>query len=484
MTKEKGFTIIELMIAMAIALIILPLGYMIIFSGSKAHLDGIDEYQLQSDMRVAAEHMNSVIRYSTVVFGVTEDDFNPNHGVPLTSGWSYIGSCPDDGIVHYQYDSSTDSHNKTILIENKDDIIFNAEFIDKNPDIDDKLVKFILTGDLTDSSKTVSIDTELQALNSLQVVDRGHEFNRSVALAYRSDPRPVAEKSHAAIAMVLDVSGSMSWNMDGNTPSWNEDSRIDILKEVAKDFVDELEHSSVSLVPFSRNANNPMSFKEVEDETGKAQLISDINSLNADGGTNTGDGLRRGYYQLEYFNDNKEAYGVADKNILNYMIILVDGVTTMASAVINVNDAGSYYLGDFVEFVDGDSDIGSSLWYRSTNTGSHRFSGNLASGTYYAYNLPRIIGHGNELDPYGEDYVDEMGLKIRNSSLDIKAFVIGFSNRNWELESVDDIADATGATSSVEGVNYYIATDQTQLEDIFEDIGGQILADLWHVSGP
>lgn len=484
MTNEKGFTIVELMIALAIALIILPLGYMLIFSGSKAHLDGIDEYQLQSDMRVASEHMNNTIRYSTVVFAVTEDDFNPNDGVPLTSGWNYIGSCPEDGIVHYEYDSSTGNHNKTILIGNKDDITFNAEFIDKNPDIDDKLIKFILTGDLTDSPKTVSIDTELQALNSLQVVDRGHDLNRSVALAYRNDPRPVAENSHAAVAMVLDVSGSMNWNMDGNNPSGNEDSRIRILRKVARDFVDELEHSSISLVPFSRNANDPMDFKKVDDETDKDELDNDINSLDAHGGTNTGDGLRRGYYQLNHFNDNKETYDVADKNILNYMIILVDGVTTMASAVINVYDAGSYYMGDFVEFVDGDSDISSSLWYRSTNTGSHRFSGELASGTYPHENLPRIIGHGNELDPFGEDYVDEMGLKISNSSLDIKAFVIGFSNRDWELESVDDIADATGATSSVEGVNYYIATDEAELNDIFEDIGGQILDDLWHVSGP
>lgn len=487
---NKGLTIVELIIAVAIGLIIIIVAYPMIFHGTETHSRGVDEYQIQSDMRAAASTINQVIRFSTVVFAVTEEDFNPDEG--LSKGWDYIGATPDrKKIIHYQYDPDSGTHVERVIVEKLPNLSFETKFKKEDLEIEEKLIHFTLNGYIGASKEAIAISSELEALNSLQVIDRGYEGNPSVALAFRKDPRPVAEHYHAAVAMVLDVSGSMAWDMEGhrseqwltgersnnNPAGWwyvpipEEDRRITLLQNRAKELVESLENASVSLVPFSTNANNPGEFINVDENIG--DINDDIDNLIADGGTNTGDGLRRAYFHLEYFNDNKADYNLEDKELLNYIIILVDGVTTFGSY--DVYRSGNNY---YYSFVDDNDNISSNYLIINNFSGEYTGTGNL-------WHSRRPAGKGNELDATGTEYVNYFGNIIQNDNeLDIKSFVIGFSALEQELDSVEDIATATGAEMGSDGNNYYIAENEEELQEIFDEIGGKIMHDLWQVFGP
>ena len=96
------------------------------------------------------------------------------------------------------------------------------------------------------------------------------------------------------------------------------------------------ENINLSITPFSNTANSVKDDDENGDDFNKMMSLKDeiedgkikgiIDSIKASGGTNTGDGMRRGFYSIVDFNNENQ-----DKAIKNFMIILVDGETNLAS---------------------------------------------------------------------------------------------------------------------------------------------------------
>ena len=174
-----------------------------------------------------------------------------------------------------------------------------------------------------------TIVTELESKNALQVVDRSY-LNLGNALAYRYDSRiGEASNAQAVVSMVLDRSGSMDDNMQGNSTSTTSAKRITKMKAEAVRLVEALSKNTninISIIPFSSTANNPGDMLSANKNL--SSIKSTINALTASGGTNTGDAIRRGYYQIKNFNEKEENKNRTNKN---FMIILVDGVTTFAS---------------------------------------------------------------------------------------------------------------------------------------------------------
>ena len=68
--------------------------------------------------------------------------------------------------------------------------------------------------------------------------------------------------------MVLDVSGSMNYRMDGNTTNDNSLRRITYLKSAASELIEKFAASEypvyMALVPFSTHADNPGEFQHVQ----------------------------------------------------------------------------------------------------------------------------------------------------------------------------------------------------------------------------
>lgn len=525
MKNQKGYTLLEVILAMAIGFMLMAVIWSILGLGVRSQSFTANEYEKQANMRYAIETINNRMRFFTVGFAVTEEDFEPSYNNAsgelegVVAPWSYIGLSPDKThLVHYEY--KEDGYITTDLTLPVEGLDLDLRFIKESNPQDDNLLTLLLKG-YENEQETFDIQTTIDAINALHLIDWGDgtHSGAAVALAYRTEETPEIDKRPvAAMSMVLDTSGSMNYKVnseiigDHNSNNPEERSRISILKDSLKLMVEDLsegENAFVSLVRFHNNANIPNNnlnktspdiadgFSIIKDDNLNRwrDLIDDINAYE-NGGTNTGDGMRRGYYQLLDFNNNLDQDSLEDgQEIENYMVILVDGVTTMASAVVSNN--GFWIFDDYYYHKDFFMANGNILDQSVKNPkSSFNLPGEIIG--------PMTIGKGSELDERGTNYVNRIGERLiqaknlphETKDLELKdnVFVIGFSGIDDNLISLKDIAKAVGI--SVEPNNsdvnsdfinndrVFVARSAEDLDGVFKDISGYISEDLWQVSGP
>ncbi len=335
MKERKGFTLVELLIVLALMSIIITFGTGYLTFGSKGHSMTFEEFNIQSDLRIVSQKINSIIREASATFILHREDAEL-----LTDEWNYIMLNEDKtGLFEYNWNPTTKKHDKIERAGSVDgstlELLFDK---DSNPD-EDKLIQFTLT--LKKGDKERVLETELESLNSLQIIDRSYD-KAGNTLAYRYDTRvDNVSNAQAVVGMVLDTSGSMAKTMsndpaDDLSPNANKHSRIKKMKAEAVRLVEKLAEKPniyISTIPFSYTANNPHAMLNVK--TSLTTIKHNIDDLKAKGGTNTGDGIRRAYYRISDFNELEENKNRTNKN---FMIILVDGVTTLASVTRVVNE--------------------------------------------------------------------------------------------------------------------------------------------------
>lgn len=293
MKVKKGFTLVELLIALALVSLIIVTGTNPLLIGIKAHAITIDEFNVQSNTRYVSAKINTIIRDASGVFVLhREDDEN------LTEEWNYIMLNEDSTkLLEYVWDDVSKTHIPRELVVGINDVTFDLEFIKNNPPDKDKLLEFNLN--VKTGGIVREIKSELESKNALQVIDRSY-MNKGNTLAYRYDARlDEASNAQAVIAMVLDTSGSMAYNMNGNSTTNSSNKRITKMKAEAVRLVESLAKNNniyISIVPFSSTANNPKEMLKANSNL--STIRNQINGLSADGGTNTGDGIRRGFYKI------------------------------------------------------------------------------------------------------------------------------------------------------------------------------------------
>ncbi|MBI9011638.1 MAG: VWA domain-containing protein [Clostridiales bacterium] len=145
-------------------------------------------------------------------------------------------------------------------------------------------------------------------------------------------PVTVPEKE---VVLVLDRSGSMAWDLAGKSKSssgYSGPDRMSILKDAATTFVDKLSENpklKLSVISYSSSSTvferNSMKLIDISNGTvsnsttnkNREAIKDHINDMNASGGTNVGDAMRKGYQLL----DTSESSDDAEK----YFVFLSDG---------------------------------------------------------------------------------------------------------------------------------------------------------------
>lgn len=454
--KKDGFTLVEIVVSIVLIGLVFSLAGMFLDFSFRAERKVEAEYDLQTEVRKATEALNNAIRNSSVTFIVPGSVFASTK----KDKWSYFGLEDQNKIVQYTWNPDSGTHDRSVVVSARDGILYNLYFKQNNPG--SKLVEYYLDViNENDDTKSVSVSSELAALNSLAVDDGGSDSNPAVAVAFRSDnaPRPeevtTQREVTIAISLVLDVSGSMAYDMNGRKKGdrgFNSNEiRMDIMKREAQKLIDSyvaLGGIEVSIIPYSNTANNPGDLLAATSRN-QNTLRNKISGLKADGGTNTGDGLRRGYYQLR--NNYNKNY---DKEIVNYIIMLTDGEPTYFSGDnrYNANNYSSY----IPKLGDGNCDS-NYIWGVGNNDGRDG-----------ATNLARSMS-----------YCNNIGQKIKqDTELNVGTFVIGFSAVPAEITNNKTVA------KDYCGGRYYEAGSEIALETAFQEITSTILRETWHIYGP
>lgn len=573
--NKKGFTLLEVTLTIALIGIISIIAYSIFNMSNKPHTIVSNEYIFQSNVRIASQKLTNIIKESTAIFAyknidpvftsdifpestssgnkiIIDENFINNSenkndlskAIGKYRGWSFI-TLSDDGkeLREFIYKENPDTGKGYYVLQRilekqkvgQNDIEYKIIYKKNKPYIEDNLLEYTIKAEVPNATniEPFIINSEVEALNSLQVIEKGDYKEAAKVIFYRTDERPMGVDAEAAVAMVLDISGSMGEDMDGNTgaidnANASNASRISILKAKATELVDKMakvDNININLIPFSNKAySNSISWWGEENlwieyslkpfynaNTQKDILNQIIDHLNASGGTNVGDGIRRAYYRLNEY-DNKDAN--------KYMILLMDGVPTFGSVYktqaswiwsksnnskVIKKDGKDYYRSGITDIYNNTkyiyfSDIDFVKDARDVEDYWYDVGWLYGYYAYWSYNnmyplnekpinpIAFYAGPGSDSDPYiSKPYITEMSKKladIKNTKgeKNLKVFVIGFSNVPEEKEELEFI---TGELAKyTKQATSYDVTNAEGLEKVFNEINQIILEDLWHIIGP
>ena len=278
-----------------------------------------------------------------------------------------------------------------------------------------------------------------------RILDTDNSEDGSFDVKYSIIPERIMKRDVSSnndkkdIVLVLDTSGSMDLDIDGNETVNEYNKRLSIMKNTAVDFIDEIHKDSnvkIGLVQYNSTIKNFKSISNRNDD----KLIDTINSMTAKGGTNIGEGLRKSYYMIRNSNGK-------DK----YIVLMSDGFSTAFTAVNNKtvyheaqgNNAKGYINNKYNEF----SDLISTEFKENSSFNNVSF----------------IVNYGdNDEKGYALQYAKKIGNKIKESNKEIKTFVIGFSN-GANSEKLQQIADSAAGS-------YYKAIDENAMDKVYEAI--------------
>jgi len=567
-SSMRGVTLIELLLALGLISIVIMVSTNILMVSMNSQRAAVKEYSLQSDLRRVAEHTNEVIRYSKAVFAVPSTFVSSESKMDL--GWNYLMVSSDGKrIVSMEYDSSINKHAEKVLVPETEGLRYRVSFEKDNVRNSDKVLSFRIYASTVDENgnmlkEKIVYESSVETVNAIQVVDKGTLAAPSIALAYRGDGQTSGKGKNqiAYITIVIDVSNSMNLTPSdgGRTNHETNNSRITKVREaligdgteIGNGVIQSLskeENIFVSLVPFANSANFPSPHAnsdpsavhpiyEVYQNPQTNQLLTSIKDMKADGhdssrygggqgGTNTGDGLRRAYYLHDTFRDRMNESGLTileTDQVHHYMIVLVDGETTFETALYNYHDNGFY------TYSDRRVRIGNSWYYRfnwntewrNTFKSAYLLDGNIPLSTTIADNPLTLVDFGNYnisyraqdwrgwyetsytgyVAKYGEPNTSFDTAVITgngSSTINNSAYIAAIGNKIDSFENGTGINSyligyASGLTTNITYIGNSIGNSEENrynyddpdfnLEDVFKNIATDIMADFWIAAGP
>ena len=543
--NSKGFSLVELLVALALIGIIIFILTNILLFANRTEQIMTKEYFMQSDIRRVTEVTNELVRYSKAIFAVPQS-FVSSTDV-MDPGWSFLMLSPDaKRIVIMEYDEDLGRHVENTAVEASADISYYVEFEkDESAGGEGVLIYSIYAYNRDEfgnkTNQVLVFESTVEALNAIQVEDKGTELSPSIALAFRNDGQTSGEGKNeiAYITIIIDTSGSMNDWLGG-------DRKINSVKEaligdgsatgtgIIQGFSNE-ENVFISLVPFSTTANTPSTTSnhypdsvhdiyEVYNNDEAEELRSQVSIMNAYGGTNTGDALRRAYYLHTNFRSRNNISQTTQ--VHHYIIMLVDGMTTYEASYVDWEDDGYYVYSGYRERIgnrryyrfnwetdwddtlnddlipDGNIDLeylSDDPYDETLERISYGYDTISYKSGYWFYDYTgyivkygdqnddvtniRITGNGSSIVYDGNDpddtYVERIGDEIQSYSSNIKSYVIGYAN------NIDTHVRKIGTDIGTDDDDVYsYSSSGFDLNEIFRHIASDIMADYWLAAGP
>ena len=110
MKNKKGFTLLELVVAMTIISVVITMVWGLMIFGNKVYNKESDDYDVQTSVRHAMDEISHLVSTSKAAFAVPDSSF-------LDDEWNYLALSGDQTrVVNYVWDNSSKSHVETTLV--------------------------------------------------------------------------------------------------------------------------------------------------------------------------------------------------------------------------------------------------------------------------------------------------------------------------------------------------------------------------------
>ncbi|PKM51712.1 MAG: hypothetical protein CVV02_05475 [Firmicutes bacterium HGW-Firmicutes-7] len=311
------------------------------------------------------------------------------------------------------------------------------------------IITYLVSFNVSLNADTTTIDYQAPIYMNKSILEDKTQVlvNDQFVVNYKFQPQDIAASNilpesynkPKEIVMIIDTSGSMAWDVNGNSLSSYQSykSRIALAKNSAKNFLAEIEGLSnikVAIVEYNTDVSikyrNSTALLPVNKSSDYSFLISSIDNLSAGGGTNVGKGMYEGFKLLQSGSTSAE----------KYFIFLTDGAPTYYT----------YYDTD----KDGKKDYNESYYLTSGNTNYLKRGGTGSSDS----------------DGKALNYGKEVGTVIKSSSMDVESYFVAFAD-NDAGNKLEVISDAAAG-------HYKKAMTGDALSDIYEELGEQISSDI------
>ncbi|SFD09059.1 vWA domain-containing protein [Clostridium uliginosum] len=262
-------------------------------------------------------------------------------------------------------------------------------------------------------------------------------------------------------------------------------TKIAELKTAANNFIDKMKNIpnlEIGIVDYSTNAKiNPFIKNNDEKdyksgETNNWNLHYIINKLRADGGTNTGEGLRKTEYMIEN----------GDSDASKSIVFMSDGLPTYYSVEKKYDrDYNQYNDQYYDEYCGRYYDKYNQYYDQYYNKEQEIYYDQYYNGygypyyrTYYDYYTsidntdPILAGTGNSDNKgYCKGYAKEIGEIIRNNKSNVFSIGYGLGAKNSDgNKTMKEIHDSMGGAE-----NDFFATDAGAIDKIFDQIADKII---------
>lgn len=225
--KYKAFTLVEILVAVAIMSILLASLIYVMGDSIRTHRNTNDVYKIQTNVVYASNSLNEAVRESTAIFVLAENKYNPKNitdervkndikNLGLTEQWNYIGPNSDGTkIYNFVWDPVNNVHNAFELTINNN--VKTNNTAGSTPTTEGRYVNPTIKYGFTVSDQKTNLQKQLDYYKTKSILTESEKKEVKFLNERLSDQRSVLSYSIDGYREVLVVKadGSTSIERDG-----------------------------------------------------------------------------------------------------------------------------------------------------------------------------------------------------------------------------------------------------------------------------